>query len=136
MTTPDSGFAGAGAAMGGIAAENTWLQEQISAGHLKIDPESAEAGAKVYEEKADKVERLARQANRLQQVSGLGDYASGIQLARKFGLKASNGRTGAADLLQQFAGELRRKADLYRQAAQDYRATDDQISRDLRRGVE
>lgn len=136
MTSPESGFAGASSAMGNIAAENTWLQGQISEGYLKMDPEAAEAGAKVYEDKAGKVEELARQANQLQQVSGLGDYASGVQLARKFGLKAGNGQTGAADLLRQCADELRRKADLYRQAAKDYRTTDEQISQGLQRGVQ
>ncbi|MDR7300570.1 hypothetical protein [Haloactinomyces albus] len=136
MTSPESGFMQASSAMGSIAAENAWLQEQISAGHLKMDSDAAEAGAKVYEDKAFKVEELARQANQLQQVSGLGDYASGVQLARKFGLKASNGQTGAADLLSQCADELRRKADLYRQAVKDYRATDDQISQGLQRGVQ
>ena len=136
MSSPESGFMQASAAMNDISAGNNWLQGQIESGHLKINPEAAEAGAKVYEEKARRVADLARDADRLQQVSGLGDYASGQQLAQKFGLKARNGKTGAADLLDQCADELRRKADLYRQAAKDYRATDDQIAQDLQRGAQ
>ncbi|WP_017975935.1 hypothetical protein [Actinopolyspora halophila] len=129
-----SGFSGASAALGAISEENSWLQQQISGGGLSMEPAAADSAAKVYEEKAGKVDLLVVEAGRLQQVPGLGDYPSGRQLANKFSQKAKNGSTGAADLLTQFAEELRRKADLFRQAKEKYIATDEQISSDLNRG--
>ncbi|PRW65414.1 hypothetical protein [Actinopolyspora mortivallis] len=66
----------------------------------------------------------------------MGDYPSGKQLADKFGKKARDGSNGAADLLGQFADELRRKADLFQQAKKNYRATDEQIADDLGRSTQ
>ncbi|MEV0055782.1 hypothetical protein AB0H34_35450 [Saccharopolyspora shandongensis] len=128
------GFAGAGAALGAIAQQNDQLSQQVSSGQLKMNPDAANKAAEVYERKADEVERLALRADRLSRVEGLGDYRSGQELATKFGQKASNGSTGAADLLRKLTDELRRKADLFRQAAKDYVATDEQIGQDLQRG--
>ncbi|WP_157062923.1 hypothetical protein [Actinopolyspora mortivallis] len=99
-------------------------------------PDAADHAAAVYEEKAEKVDLLAKDANQLQQVPGLGDYPSGRQLAAKFGNKAGNGSTGAADLLRQFADELRSKAALFREAKKNYQTTDDQVSSDLDRGLQ
>ncbi len=139
MTDPNaeaSGFGEASAALGAIRAENQRFQQQISAGQLSMDPSSAEDTATVYEEEAAEVENLMAKAFRLQQVPGLGDYPSGQQLATKFGQKARNGSTGAADLLRQLADEMRRKADLFRQAAKNYRVTDEQVAQDFKRGAE
>lgn len=132
----DSGFAAASAAMGGIAADNTWLQGRISAGALSMDPAAAHEAARAYDDAAAEVGELVRSAIQLQQVAGLGSYVSGEQLTRKFALKASNGSTGAADLLAQLRDELQRKAELFRQAARDYRSTDEQIAQDLRRSAQ
>ncbi|WP_146134716.1 hypothetical protein [Actinopolyspora mortivallis] len=139
MTTvggQDSGFSEASAALGAIREENTWIRQQIDAGGLSMKPDAADQAAKVYEEKARKVDALIDAAERLQQVPGLGDYPSGRQLAEKFGQKAKNGSTGAADLLGQFADELRRKAGLFQEAKKKYQATDEQISGDLGRGIQ
>ncbi|SFE19054.1 hypothetical protein SAMN04487819_10932 [Actinopolyspora alba] len=131
-----SGFVGAGAALQSIRDENSWIQQQISGGGLSMEPQAADEAAKVYRREAEEAESLAGKADRLQQVPGLGAYTSGQQLAAKFGQKASNGSTGAADLLRQFADELRRKANLFEQAKKNYQATDEQISGDLRRGAQ
>ncbi|MBA8823586.1 hypothetical protein FHX42_000915 [Saccharopolyspora lacisalsi] len=139
MTDPNAesaGFTGASAALGAIRTENQRFQQQISAGQLSMDPESAEDAAKVYEEEAGEVDDLVETAGRLQQVPGLGDYPSGQQLAAKFGQKARNGSTGAADLLGQLADEMRRKADLFRQAVKNYHVTDEQTAQDFKRGAE
>jgi hypothetical protein len=135
VTDPSSGFAEAGAALGAIQGSNAQLQQQVSAGQLKMNPDAANNAAKVYEEKARRVERLSLQASRLGRVGGLGTYRSGTELATKFDQKASNGSTGAADLMRRLADELRRKADLYRQAAKDYVATDERIGQDVERGT-
>ncbi|MGI8311193.1 hypothetical protein [Saccharopolyspora hattusasensis] len=128
------GFAGAGAALGAIAQQNDQMSQQVSAGKLKMNPDAANKAAEVYEREADEVERLAMKADGLSRVEGLGEYRSAQELATKFGQKAKNGTTGAADLLRKLADELRRKADLFRQAAKDYVATDEQIGQDLQRG--
>lgn len=129
-----SGFSGASAALGAISEENSWIEQQIAGGGLSMEPAAADSAAKVYEREAEEVESLVRAATGLQQVSGLGDYPSGRQLANKFSQKAKNGSTGAADLMMQFRDELLRKADLFRQAKEKYIATDEQISSDLNRG--
>ncbi|SDP89676.1 hypothetical protein SAMN04487905_11247 [Actinopolyspora xinjiangensis] len=136
LNADPSGFVGAGAALQSIRDENSWIQQQISGGGLSMEPQAADDAAAVYEREALEADRLAEDAVRLQQVPGLGDYSSGQQLAAKFGQKATNGSTGAADLLKQFADELRRKADLFKQAKKNYQDTDEQISGDLRRGAQ
>ncbi|MEV6230672.1 hypothetical protein AB0L88_22700 [Saccharopolyspora shandongensis] len=128
------GFAGAGAALGAIAQQNDQLSQQVSSGQLKMNPDAANKAADVYESKAMEVNQLVRLAAGLERVDGLGEYGSAQELASKFGLKASNGSTGAADLLAKLRDELIRKADLFRQAAKDYVATDEQIGQDLQRG--
>jgi hypothetical protein len=129
-----AGFAGAGAALAAVSAQNDGLQQQISSGQLKMNPDSANKAAAVYEEKAAVVDDLVFQVDELQLVGGLGEYPSSQQLAQKFGQKARNGSTGAADLLGLLADELRRKADLFREAAKDYAATDEQNAQDMQRG--
>ncbi|MER5389820.1 hypothetical protein [Saccharopolyspora sp. NPDC002686] len=129
------GFAGAGAKLDAIKGENDKLGQQISSGQLKMNPEAANKAADVYERKAQDVDDLAQAAVKLNRVEGFGEYDSAQQLAGKFNLKATNGEsTGAADLLGKLRDELIRKADLFREAAKDYVATDDQISEDLQRG--
>ncbi|GAB3553453.1 hypothetical protein J2S53_001584 [Actinopolyspora lacussalsi] len=131
-----SGFVGAGAALQSIRDENSWIQQQISGGGLSMEPQAADHAAKVYRREAKVADELAVSAGRLQQVPGLGAYTSGQQLAAKFGNKAQNGSSGAADLLGQFAEELRRKANLFEQAKKNYQATDEQVADDLRRGAQ
>ncbi|PKW15172.1 hypothetical protein [Saccharopolyspora spinosa] len=128
------GFAGAGAALGAIAQQNDQLAQQVSSGQLRMNPGAANKAADVYEDEAYEVDRLAKQALALARVEGLGAYRSAQELASKFGQKATNGSTGAADLLGKLRDELLRKADLFRQAAKDYVATDERIGQDLQRG--
>lgn len=131
-----SGFAGAGQALHSAKQGNDQLQQQIESGQLTIDPDAAEKAAKVYEDKADRVDDLGRSANRLNRVEGLGEYRSGQELAKKFEMKAKNGSTGASDLLTALRDELYRKADLFREAAKDYVATDEQIGQDAQRSLQ
>ncbi|MER6987812.1 hypothetical protein ABT337_03950 [Saccharopolyspora hirsuta] len=128
------GFVGAGVALGAIKQENDKLGQQISSGQLKLNPDAANKAAQVYENKADQVDRLIQKAADLTRLGGLGDYSSAQELTGKFVMKAQNGSTGAFDLLTGLREELQRKADLFRQAARDYVATDEQISQDLQRG--
>ncbi|PKW19431.1 hypothetical protein [Saccharopolyspora spinosa] len=127
------GFTGAGAALGAITQQNDQLAQQISAGKLKMNPDAANKAADAYECAADEVDALAVKANALGRVEGLGEYRSAQELAAKFGQKAV-GPNGSADLLGKLRDELLRKADLFRQAAKDYVATDEQIGQDLQKG--
>ena len=98
-----------------------------------MNPEAAEKAAQAHEKASRKAGSLAMRAQRLQYLTGLGDYPSGVQLSQKFKNKTANGSTGAADLLREYADELQRKADLFRQAAQGYQAQEERISGDLNR---
>ncbi|MDA3629267.1 hypothetical protein OU415_27815 [Saccharopolyspora sp. WRP15-2] len=128
------GFAGAGAKLDAIKGENDKLGQQISSGQLKMNPEAANKAAKVYRGKMDEVDRLIQKAADLVRLEGFGDYSSAQELRGKFVMKAKNGSTGAFDLLTGLRDELKRKAELFEQAAKDYVATDEQISEDLQRG--
>ncbi|MFB9570110.1 hypothetical protein [Saccharopolyspora hordei] len=128
------GFVRAGAALEEIKQDNAKLGQQISSGKLRMNPGAANKAAQVYEKKADQVERLSLRASRMGRVQGLGEYGSSQELAGKFTLKAANGTNGAADLLKMLSDELRRKADLFREAAKDYVATDEQIGEDMQKG--
>lgn len=101
-----------------------------------MTPEAAGKAAQAYKDAADRADYQANRAVRLQQLIGLGDYPSGKQLAEKFKNKAVNGSTGAADLIGQFADELRRKAGLFERAAEAYREQEERISGDLKKGIE
>lgn len=136
MTQPSDGFQQAAGDLQGIRQGNDQMQQQISGGQLRMQPDAAEKAAKAYEKASSKARHLVQKAGSLQQLNGLGAYPSGQQLSQKFLHKASNGQTGAADLMRQFADELQRKADLFRQAAQAYRAQEEHIAGDLKKGTE
>ncbi|GAB3553294.1 hypothetical protein J2S53_001540 [Actinopolyspora lacussalsi] len=95
MADETAGFTGASAALGVIREENSWIQQQISAGQLTMEPQAADNAAALYEHEALEADRLADSATGLQQVPGLGEYLSGEQLANEFGKKAANCSTGA-----------------------------------------
>lgn len=130
---PDDGFRSAEDSLNAITAGNNQLQQQISSGKLIMNPDAANNAAKAYDNAARTIERLRHDADRLGHVTGLGSYGSGQQLATKFRHKAANGSSGAADLLQQLSQELRRKADLFREACKDYQARDEQVAHHVRK---
>jgi len=137
MTQPsDGGFEQAAGDLQGIRQSNDQIQQNIASGQLRMNPEAAEKAAQAYEKAARKATILVTRATHLQQLHGLGDYPSGKQLTEKFKNKAANGHTGAADLMRQFSDELQRKADLFRQAAHAYREQEEQISENLKKGIE
>ncbi|WP_223839451.1 hypothetical protein [Saccharopolyspora pogona] len=114
--------------------QNDQLAQQVSEGKLRMNPDSANKAAEVYKEVAWEVDKLSKKAYQLERVEGLGAYRSAQELATKFGQKATNGVNGAAELLGQLRDELIRKANLFREAAKDYVATDEQIAQDLQMG--
>ncbi|WP_258347960.1 hypothetical protein [Saccharopolyspora gregorii] len=122
------------AQLAGISAQNEQLRAQVASGRLTIDPEAAEKAAQAYERAQRRVQRLSRNTDLLLKVQGLGEYHSAVQLSRKFEAKADDGSSGAVALLGRLSDELKEKAELFRQAAKDYTATDDAIAQDLMRG--
>ncbi|GAB3286798.1 hypothetical protein [Parasphingorhabdus pacifica] len=129
-----SGFAKAQGALAEASKQTSWINEQVSSGQLRMNPEAAEAAAKHCEDSADEVGRMARDYNQIDRVRGLGDYESSVSLTHHFEQKANQSGSGAVDLLRDLQTEMLNQADAFRNAAKDYRATDEQIADDLGRG--
>lgn len=136
MTSADAGFAAAKEGLKAVSGRTQWINQQVGAGKLALDPEVAENAAKRCEEEIRELARLMRSADRMTRLSGLGNYPDGQQLTQRFIDKASASGTGAVDLIRQLQDELQKQADAFRAAAKDYRATDEQISDDLQRGIQ
>ncbi|MBE9375737.1 hypothetical protein IQ251_14885 [Saccharopolyspora sp. HNM0983] len=130
------GFEAAKDGLKQIAGKTNWVNEQVSSGKLSLDPQAAEDAAKRVEEEIDELRDLARTADQLTRLQGLGDYPDGQQLTQRFIDKASAPDTGAIDLIRLLQDELQKQADAFRDAAKDYRATDEQNAEDLQRGAQ
>jgi len=140
MTQPnEDGFQRTASDMHNIRQDNDRIQQNIADGQLRMQPEAADQAARAYEDAADRVHLLIERSDHLDRISGLGDYPSGRQLTEKFRLKAKNGRTGAADLLMEYATELQRRADLVREAKRAYLTQEEHLSQDfntMQKGME
>lgn len=137
MTSADaSGFAAAKEGLKAISSRTQWINQQVSAGKLMLDPDVADKAAKRCEEEIEALAELFRQSRAMQRVQGLGNYPDGQQLATRFEDKANDGGSGAFALIRMMQDELKKQADAFRGAAKDYRATDEQNADDLRRGIQ
>ncbi|MBB5153359.1 hypothetical protein [Saccharopolyspora phatthalungensis] len=136
MATDAGGFAAAKEGLKAISGQTQWMNQQVSAGKLALDPDVADKAAKRCEEEIEALSGLLRNANALQTVKGLGDYPDGQQLAKRFQDKATDGDAGVLKLIRDMQEELKKQADAFRGAAKDYRATDEQNADDLRRGIQ
>ncbi|KAA5837174.1 hypothetical protein ABT337_15760 [Saccharopolyspora hirsuta] len=137
MADADSaGFAAAREGLKAVSGQTQWINQQVGAGKLSLDPKVAEDAAKRVDEEIDKLEDLYKKAYALQRVKGLGDYPDGQQLAQRFQDKATDGEAGALPLIRLLQEELKKQAQAFRDAAKDYRATDEQNADDLRRGIQ
>ncbi|MGP4019169.1 hypothetical protein [Saccharopolyspora sp. 5N708] len=130
-----AGFDAAREGLKAVSGQTQWMNQQVSAGKLALDPAVAENAAKRCEEEIRELARLMRDADQMTRLSGLGNYPDGADLTRRFIDKASASGSGAVDLIRQLQDELKKQADAFRAAAKDYRATDEQISDDLQRGI-
>lgn len=136
MSSPDGGFAQAQGALAAAAQQTKWINQQVAAGHLSIDPEVAEKAAKHCEKYADEVLDLRRLGRFLDRVDGLGDYIVSMGLRHHFEQKAQQEGSGVFSLLESLQIEFLNQADAFRNAAKHYRSQEDQISQDLQRGVQ
>ncbi|MFI0469315.1 hypothetical protein ACH347_35020 [Saccharopolyspora sp. 5N102] len=119
-----------------VRGKTQWINQQVSAGKLALDPEVAEKAAKRVEEEIQELAVLMRDARQLGRVVGLGNYPDGQQLTQRFVDKAEHETAGALPLIKEMQKVLQEQADAFRAAARDYRATDDQIAQDLQRGIQ
>ncbi|MHA6798605.1 hypothetical protein [Bounagaea algeriensis] len=129
------GFEGSKQALGEVSKQTGWINEQVSAGKLRLDPEAAEKAAKICREEADAMQELAINSQMIARVQGLGDYPDGSVLQARFEQKATDPEAGALSLLRQMSEELRKLADAFEGAAKDYRTTDDQAAEDMQGGL-
>lgn len=135
MTSAEGGFAAAKEGLKAVSGQTQWINSQVGAGKLALNPEAAESAAKRCEDEIRELARLQRNAQALRTVKGLGAYEDGQQLARRFQDKATDGNAGILNLIRDMQDELKKQADAFRAAAKDYRATDEQNADDLRRGM-
>ncbi|MGI8306216.1 hypothetical protein [Saccharopolyspora hattusasensis] len=136
MSSPDAGFAAAAEGLQAVRNQTQWINQQVSAGKLALDPEVAEKAAKRCDDEIRELGKLVRDANQISRVSGLGNYPDGQQLAQRFMDKANHEGSGALTLIRMMQDELQKQADAFRAAARDYRATDEQQAQDLQRGMQ
>lgn len=131
---PDEGFSQAQTALNEAAKQTKWINDQVGAGQLRMNPEAAEAAAKHCEDCAIEVDEMIMNASQIERVQGLGDYDSSSALKHHFEQKANQSGAGAIPLLGQLRQEMLNQSEAFRNAAKDYRSTDEQIADDLGRG--
>ena len=136
MAGAEGGFAAAKEGLKAVSGQTGWINSQVGAGKLALNPEAAEKAAKRCEEEIRELMTLQRTARAITRVQGLGDYEAGKQLAQRFQDKAGHSESGALKLVRDLQDELKKQADAFRDAAKDYRATDEQNADDLRRGIQ
>ena len=137
MTSAEGvGFQSAKAGLQAVSAQTQWINQQVSAGKLALDPEVAEKAAKHCEDKARELTDLLQSANIVTLVTGLGDWPDGKQLTARFKSKGADHSAGALALVREYQKELREQAKAFRSAAKDYRSTDEQIANDMQRGIQ
>ncbi|TDC90415.1 hypothetical protein E1161_19085 [Saccharopolyspora aridisoli] len=135
MTSAEGGFAAAKEGLKAVSGQTQWINSQVGAGKLALNPEAAENAAKHCEEEVRELAKLLRNAAALRTVKGLGDYEDGQQLAKRFQDKATDPDSGILKLIRDMQDELTKQAEAFRAAAKDYRAVDEQNADDLRRGM-
>ncbi|PKW19827.1 hypothetical protein A8926_8024 [Saccharopolyspora spinosa] len=71
------GFEAALEGLQAVRGRTQWINQQVSAGKLALDPEVAEKAAKRVEEEIQELAVLMRDARQLGRVTGLGTYPDG-----------------------------------------------------------
>ena len=136
MTSAEGGFAAAKEGLKAVSGQTSWINSQVGAGKLALDPDAAEKAAKRCEEEIDALRDLLGEARAITRVQGLGDYPDGKQLAKRFEDKAGDPNAGVLTLVRDMQEELKKQAEAFRGAAKDYRTIDEQNADDLRRGMQ
>ena len=100
-----AGFQSAKAGLQAVSAQTQWINQQVSAGKLALDPEVAEKAAKHCEDKARELTDLLQSANIVTLVTGLGDWPDGKQLTARFKSKGADHSAGALALIREYQKE-------------------------------
>lgn len=130
MTTGMEGLAAGASALEGQSAG---LRAAVDNGQLVMDPERAEAVAKVYEEKAEEIADKRKSAERLLLTGAFGACFTGSQLEQKFSDKLNAKDAGLQPLLKKAEQIMRDMAKAYRDSARDMKNTDEENSRQVGR---
>lgn len=128
MTTGMEGLAAGASALQGQSAG---LRAAVDNGQLVMDPERAEAVAKVYDEKADQIQDKITQAQRLVRREVYGDCFIGRQIEHKFNEKVTAGEAGVTSILRKTEQILRDMAQAYRDSARDMQNVDEHNAQNL-----
>lgn len=126
MTTGMEGLAAGASALEGQSAG---LRAAVDNGQLVMNHESAEAVAKVYDDKADQIQEVITASQRLVRRSVYGDCFIGRQLEQKFNEKATGSElareAGLTPILRKTERILRDMAQAYRDSSREMRNIDD-----------
>ncbi|MDA3625056.1 hypothetical protein [Saccharopolyspora oryzae] len=139
MTTGMEGLAAGASALAGQAQG---LRAAVDSGKLVMNPEAAEAVAKVYEDKAENFNRHLRDANQLVVNSVYGDCNIGRELERKFNEKVrgpgggqGQDAAGLIPILRKMQEILKNMAQAYRDSAREIQGRDEEHARELKRNI-
>ncbi|SFS43747.1 hypothetical protein [Saccharopolyspora flava] len=128
MTTGMEGLAQGASA---LAGQSAGLRAAVDNGQLVMDPERAEAVAKVYDDKADDIRRKRLRTDQLIARDAYGDCFIGRQLDQKFNEKVNSPDTGLVALLTKMESILKDMAQAYRDSARDMKNADEENARNL-----
>ncbi|WP_235878015.1 hypothetical protein [Saccharopolyspora karakumensis] len=126
MTTGMEGLAAGASALEG---QSVGLRAAVDNGQLVMNHESAEAVAKVYDDKADDLRQQRSRAERLFLSGSFGDCFIGHQLEKKFADKLRAPDTGLQAILFKMEQTLRDMAQAYRDSSREMQNTDEEHSR-------
>ena len=119
---------------------DTWkdLGSQVDQGglKLKVHRDDLENAVKLLQAYIDDVAELGTLTNQLSNVSGLGGFQMGIDLARKFSEKGG-GEESIRQRLKELIDEAKAMQDVFRKAAIAYAETDAEYAKeyaDIMRG--
>ncbi|MGP4015350.1 hypothetical protein [Saccharopolyspora sp. 5N708] len=130
MTTGMEDFA---AQAGALAGQAAGLRAAVDNGQLVMDPAAAERVAKVYEEKADKLNSKAGRLDQLVVRDAFGACHIGRQLGQKFEDKVNAPDVGLVAILDKMEQILRDMGQAYRDSARVMQSTDDEHAQNLGR---
>ncbi|MEU6262144.1 hypothetical protein [Saccharopolyspora shandongensis] len=132
MSTGMEGFAAGASALMGQAQG---LRAAVDNGQLVMNPEAAEAVAKVYDEKADDVRKARAGSERLILNGAFGDCFIGRDMEKKFRDKVNAPETGLVAILTNVEEILKNMAQAYRDSARDMRNVDEDHARTIQRTI-
>ncbi|MDI2029004.1 hypothetical protein QFW96_10295 [Saccharopolyspora sp. TS4A08] len=132
MTT---GMEGLAAGANALAGQSAGLRAAVDNGQLVMDPERAEAVAKVYEDKADDLDKIVGRADRLVINDSFGDCFIGRQLEEKFREKINARDVGLMGILTRMQKIMLEMAAAYRDSARDMKNIDDDHASNQKRIV-